>query len=155
MKGSTANKKRDSSWRLNLLRVEKLLLTELYSQSNYIKIIALNQIILVLSRSFTKHLRTKGTEGQTSTRGNQLNMSRYQTRKGQMFEAELRRYMIAARIGSKEALRARTTVGSNVTMLKYFDDPETIPLGKLTEIMSALKIPKDERARIVAKLLET
>lgn len=63
--------------------------------------------------------------------------------------------MIAARIGSKEALRARTTVGSNVTMLKYFDDPETIPLGKLTEIMSALKIPKDERARIVAKLLET
>lgn len=72
-----------------------------------------------------------------------------------MFEAELRRYMIAARIGSKEALRARTTVGSNVTMLKYFDDPETIPLGKLTEIMSALKIPKDERARIVAKLLET
>lgn len=71
-----------------------------------------------------------------------------------MFEAELSKYMIAARIGSKEALRARTTVGSNVTMLKYFDDPESIPLGKLSEIMSALKIPKDERARILAKLLE-
>lgn len=48
---------------LESLKVEKLLLTELYSQSNYIKIIALNQIILILSRSF-KALRTKkGTEG--------------------------------------------------------------------------------------------
>lgn len=140
---------------MNLFRVEKLLLTELYSQSNYIKIIALNQIILILSTRSFKALRTKkGTEGNIHKR-EKFNMSRYQTRKGQMFEAELRRYMIAARIGSKEALRARTTVGSNVTMLKYFDDPETIPLGKLTEIMSALKIPKDERARIVAKLLET
>lgn len=138
---------------MNLFRVEKLLLTELYSQSNYIKIIALNQIILNCP-GLSKPSGQKGTEGNIHKR-EKFKMSRYQTRKGQMFEAELRRYMIAARIGSKEALRARTTVGSNVTMLKYFDDPETIPLGKLTEIMSALKIPKDERARIVAKLLET
>lgn len=81
-------------------------------------------------------------------------MSKYQTRKGVIFESELAYYMTLYKIGSKEALRARTTVGSNKTMLKYFDDPESMPIGKLTEIMSALKIPKDERMKIVAKLIE-
>ena len=81
-------------------------------------------------------------------------MSRYQTRKGTDFEAELSKYMTLDKIKSKEALRARTTIGSNVTMLKYFDDPECIPIGTLQEIMSALRIPKEERTRIVAKLLD-
>lgn len=81
-------------------------------------------------------------------------MSKYQTRKGVIFESELSKYMTLYKIKSKEALRARTTVGSNVTMIKYFDDPELIPIGKLTEIMSALKIPKDERVRIIAKLMD-
>lgn len=81
-------------------------------------------------------------------------MSKYQTRKGVIFESELSKYMTLYKITSKDALRARTTVGSNKTMLKYFDDPELIPIGKLTEIMSALKIPKDERVRIIAKLMD-
>lgn len=81
-------------------------------------------------------------------------MGKYQTRKGLIFESELKKYMSLARMSSKEALRARTTIGSNTTMLKYFDDPECIPVGKLTEIMSALRIPKDERIRIVSRLLD-
>lgn len=81
-------------------------------------------------------------------------MSKYQTKKGMIFESEISKYMILARMRSKEELRAHTTVGSNVTMLKYFDDPECIPLGKLQEMMSALKIPKEERLKIITKLLD-
>ncbi len=81
-------------------------------------------------------------------------MSKYQTRKGVYLESELKKYMILYKVGGKEGLRKRTTIGSNVTILKYFDDPDTIPLGKLTEIMTALRIPKDERVKIMTKLIE-
>lgn len=81
-------------------------------------------------------------------------MSKFQTRKGVIFESELKKYMTLYKIGSKEGLRKRTTIGSNVTILKYFDDPETIPIGKLTEIMSALRIPKEERIKIISKLMD-
>ena len=81
-------------------------------------------------------------------------MSKYQTRKGAIFESELAYYMTLYKIGSKEALRARTTVGSNKTMIKYFDDPDSMPIGKLAEIMSALRIPKDERIKIISKLMD-
>lgn len=81
-------------------------------------------------------------------------MGKYQTKKGMIFESELSKYMILTRMRSKEELRSHTTVGSNVTMLKYFDDPESIPIGKLVEIMSALKIPRDERLRIIQQLIE-
>lgn len=81
-------------------------------------------------------------------------MGRYQTKKGRIFESEVQKYMTLAGNWSKEALREHTSIGSNVTMLKYFDDPETIPIGKMTEIMSALKIPRDERMRIIQKLID-
>lgn len=81
-------------------------------------------------------------------------MSRYQTRKGTVFESELSKYMSLYKIKGKEGLRAHTTIGSNKTILKYFDDPDLIPVGKLIEIMSALKIPKEERLKILAKLIE-
>ncbi len=80
-------------------------------------------------------------------------MGRYQTKKGRIFESELQKYMTLAG-WSKETLREHTSIGSNVTMLKYFDDPETIPIGRMAEIMSALKIPRDERMRIIQKLID-
>lgn len=82
-------------------------------------------------------------------------MSKRQTKKGTIFESELSKYMIL-RLGtlSKESLRNLTTVGSNVTMLKYFDDPETIPMGKMKEIMKALRVPKEEQLRIMVMLLD-
>ena len=110
-----------------------------------------------LSRSLLRFTKERPEEMYSNTKLN-INearvMSKYQTRKGVIFESELKYYMTLYKIGSKEALRARTTVGSNKTMIKYFDDPESMPIGKLTEIMSALKIPKDERMKIVAKLIE-
>ena len=81
-------------------------------------------------------------------------MGKYQTKKGQILESELSKYMILCKVRSKEELRQHTTVGSNTTMLKYLDNPERMPLGNLKEIMSALRIPKDERLQIMEKLLE-
>ena len=81
-------------------------------------------------------------------------MSKRQTKKGIIFESELSKYMKLRDITSKEKLRGLTTVGSHGTIIKYFDDPELIPMGKMIEIMTALRIPKEERIRIVTMLLE-
>lgn len=81
-------------------------------------------------------------------------MGKYQTQKGRMFEADIAKYMIVCRVKSKDELRQHTTIGSNNTMLKYMDNPEKMPLGNFMEIMSALKIPKDERLQILERLIE-
>ena len=81
-------------------------------------------------------------------------MSKLQTKKGIIFESELSKYMKLRNITSKEKLRVLTSVGSHETMIRYFKDPELIPIGKMIEIMSALKIPKEERMNIIAQLLE-
>ncbi len=81
-------------------------------------------------------------------------MGKYQTKKGQILESELSKYMILSRVKSKEELRLLTTVGSNVTMLKYLDNPERMPIGNLNEIMSALRIPKEDKIKILEKLIE-
>ena len=81
-------------------------------------------------------------------------MSKLQTKKGLLMESELKRYMVQRHIGGLEPLRTLTTVGSNKTMAKYFDDPDKMPIGTINEIMNALKIPKEERIRIVSQLIE-
>ena len=81
-------------------------------------------------------------------------MSRYQTKKGELFEAECRKFMKLRHIRSLEELRKHTTVGSNTTFLKYFDDPECMPVGKMAEILYALKMPKDIRLEIISKMTE-
>lgn len=81
-------------------------------------------------------------------------MSKAQTKKGVIFEAELSKYMKLRNISSKEKLRLLTSVGSHATIINYFDNPELIPLGKLGEIMQALRIPKDERTRIINMIIE-
>lgn len=81
-------------------------------------------------------------------------MSRYQTKKGELFEAECRKFMKLRHIRSLEELRSHTTVGSNTTFLKYLDDPESMPVGKMAEIMTALKLPKETRLEIFSKMTE-
>lgn len=80
-------------------------------------------------------------------------MSKAQTKKGMVFESELSRYMKLRGIGSKEKLRSLTTVGSHQTIINYFDDPDKIPIGKMQEIMSVLRIPREDQVRIVTMLL--
>ena len=79
-------------------------------------------------------------------------MSRYQTQKGRIFEAELRKYMKLRHLSSLEDVRKLTTIGSNKTFIKYMDDPELIPVGKMAEILQAVKMPKDDRLRVVTKM---
>ncbi len=81
-------------------------------------------------------------------------MSQYQTKKGIAFEAELRKYMKLRGINSFDALRQHTTIGSQATICKYFDDPELIPVGKLREMLTALRIPREERQRIISIITE-
>jgi hypothetical protein len=81
-------------------------------------------------------------------------MSRYQTKKGALFEAECRKFMKLRHISSLEELRSLTSVGSNTTFLKYMDDPECMPVGKMAEVLTALKMPKDTRLDIISKLTE-
>lgn len=81
-------------------------------------------------------------------------MSQYQTKKGQQFEAELWRYMKLRRISSFEELRKLTTIGSNVTMGRYRDDPTLIPAGKLHEILRAVRMSKEDKIRVFNMLGE-
>lgn len=81
-------------------------------------------------------------------------MGRYQTKKGELFEAEVRKFMTLRHIRSLEELRSHTTVGSNTTFLKYLDDPESMPVGKMAEILQALKMPKETRLEIITKMTE-
>lgn len=81
-------------------------------------------------------------------------MSRYQTKKGELFEAECRKFMKLRHIRSLEELRSHTSVGSNTTFLKYFDDPECMPVGKMAEVLTALKMPKETRLEIISKMTE-
>lgn len=81
-------------------------------------------------------------------------MSKYQTKKGEIFEAECRKFMKIRHIRSLEELRSHTTIGSNTTMLKYMDDPEAMPVGKMAEVMKALKMPKDIRVELLTKITE-
>ena len=39
-------------------------------------------------------------------------------------------------------------------MLKYMDDPEAMPVGKMAEVMTALKMPKDTRVELLSKITE-
>lgn len=81
-------------------------------------------------------------------------MSKYQTQKGRIFEAELRKNMKLRHMESLEDVRKLTSIGSNVTFLKYIDDPELIPMGKMGEILEAVKMPKDDRLIMITKIVQ-
>ena len=62
-----------------------------------------------------------------------------------LFRATVRKYMELRHIRTKEQLRAHTTIGSNKTFLKYWNDPELMPIGVYFQIMKALNVPLEEQ----------
>lgn len=62
----------------------------------------------------------------------------------ELFRATLKKYMELRHIRSKELLRAHTTIGSNKTFLKYWNEPELMPIGIFFQIMKALNVPYEE-----------
>lgn len=66
-----------------------------------------------------------------------------------IFRATIRYYMTLRHVRTLEQLRAHTSVGSNKTFLKYIKNPDLIPVGVLVQIMDALKIPTEERIKLI------
>lgn len=75
-----------------------------------------------------------------------------QTKKGELFEAEMLRFRKIRHLRSWEDVRALTTIGSINTLGKYIKDPDLIPIGSLLEIFDALKVPADNRREILEML---
>lgn len=67
----------------------------------------------------------------------------------EIFKATISYYMTLRHIRTKEQLRAHTTVGSNKTFLKYFKNPSLMPMGVAFQIMDALKIPTEDRIKLI------
>ena len=66
-----------------------------------------------------------------------------------IFRATIRYYMTLRHVKTLEQLRAHTSVGSNKTFLKYIKNPDLIPVGVLVQIMDALKIPTEDRIKLI------
>ena len=66
-----------------------------------------------------------------------------------IFRATIRYYMTLRHVRTLEQLRAHTSVGSNKTFLKYIKNPDLIPVGVLVQIMDALKIPTEDRIKLI------
>lgn len=62
-----------------------------------------------------------------------------------LFRATVEKYKILRHIHTQEQLRKHTTVGSNKTFGKYFQDPDLMPMGVWEQIMKTLNVPADER----------
>lgn len=69
--------------------------------------------------------------------------------KAEDFEGCVAKYMKKRHITTKEQLRAHTTVGSSTTFRKYFKEPDLIPIGVFNQIMTALKVPSEERYELL------
>lgn len=68
-----------------------------------------------------------------------------------LFRATTKKYMELRHIPTKEKLRAHTTIGSQHTFLKYWKDPDLMPMGVWDQIMTCLNVPYEERFEILKK----
>lgn len=64
------------------------------------------------------------------------------------FRSICRQYMELRHIRTLEQLRSHTTV-SNKTFLKWWHSPDLMPIGVLVQIMDALNVPHEERAKLL------
>lgn len=64
------------------------------------------------------------------------------------FRATTKYYMELRHIKTKAQLRQHTTVRSNTTFIKYFKDPDCMPMSVFTQIMKALNVPKEAQLEI-------
>jgi phage-related protein len=66
---------------------------------------------------------------------------------GDLFRATTRKYMELRHIRTLEQLRAHTTV-SNKTFLKFWHNPDLMPLGIWEQIMDSLNVTTEDRLEI-------
>lgn len=65
-----------------------------------------------------------------------------------LFRATVRKYMELRHIRTISRLAEHTTV-SGATMYRYFNDPESIPIGVFLQIMKALNVPNEEKEALI------
>ena len=66
-----------------------------------------------------------------------------------IFRSTCKQYMELRHVNTKEKLRAHTTIGSKSTFVKYWRDPELMPLGIWEQIMDALNVPMEDRWKML------
>ena len=66
---------------------------------------------------------------------------------GDLFRATTKKYMVLRHIKTMEQLRSHTTV-SNKTFLKYWHNPDLMPLGIWEQIMDSLNVTTEDRLEI-------
>lgn len=67
----------------------------------------------------------------------------------ELFQGTVQKYMTLRHIRTKEQLRLHTSIGSNKTFLKYWYDPDLMPMGTFFQIMKILNIPLEEQLNIL------
>lgn len=68
-----------------------------------------------------------------------------------LFRSIVRQYMELRHVRRLEDLRQHTTL-SVATFSKYWNNPEKFPLGEVVAIFNYLKIPYEERGKVLYKL---
>lgn len=66
---------------------------------------------------------------------------------GDLFRATTKKYMVLRHVKTLEQLRSHTTV-SNKTFLKYWHNPDLMPLGIWEQIMDSLNVTTEDRLEI-------
>lgn len=66
-----------------------------------------------------------------------------------VFRSTCKQYMELRHINTKEKLRAHTTIGSQHTFQKYWNDPDLIPIGVWEQIMDSLNVPTEDRLKML------
>jgi len=67
---------------------------------------------------------------------------------GEQFRGTCRQYMELRHIGTVTRLGEHTSV-SNKTFLKYWHNPDLLPMGVFEEIMDCLNVPKEARRNLI------
>jgi len=68
---------------------------------------------------------------------------------GDYFRGTVKLHMELNGIKNLEAVRKLTTIGSNKTFLRYWHRPELMPQGEVENIMTGLRVPREEWFRWV------
>ena len=66
------------------------------------------------------------------------------------FRGLVRQYMEIRHVRRLEDIRQHTTLSTG-TFSKYWNNPQLFPLGEVVAIFNYLKVPNDERSRILNK----
>ena len=66
-----------------------------------------------------------------------------------LFLATLAKYKTLRHVRTNEQLRGYTTCGSHNTFKRWLEDPAKMPIGEWENLMTGLKVPREEQIEIL------